>query len=86
MSKFTPGKWETGILPRLGHIAVFSRGVAVADCFSNRANARLIAIAPEMYERLKEVFCGPISFTEIIRMGDAVRELLARIDGEEAKA
>ena len=45
--------------------------------------ARMRAAAPKMYELLRTVFGGTISFTEILKLGDYARELLARIDGKE---
>ena len=63
MSKYTPGPWRTD--PDLGHEQVLGPdGIIVADCSifamvkngstpeRNRANARLIAAAPELLEKL----------------------------------
>ena len=85
MSNFTPGKWIVREL--LAGWAVFAvnggEREPVADCLDHKGNARLIAAAPEMYALLRTVFCEPISFTQLIQMGDTVREPLARIDGNE---
>ena len=65
MSKYTPGPWRTD--PDLGHEQVLGPdGIIVADCSifamvkngstpeRNRANARLIAAAPELLELLEQ--------------------------------
>ena len=66
MSKHTPGPWRTD--PDLGHEQVLGPdGIIVADCSifamvkngptpeRNRANARLIAAAPEMLSFLQDL-------------------------------
>ena len=85
MPKFTSGKWKVEMVYG-DHPIVTADGRIVADCFNNEANARLIAAAPEMYEMLK----GIIQSTADCPMENAgffreARELLARIDGEEAE-
>ena len=45
--------------------------------------AQIRAYAPEMHALLKAAFGGPISFTEITRLGAVAQELLARIDGKD---
>ncbi len=47
---------------------------------SMKANARLIAAAPEMYELLKKFAYGPAS--EITRVMLEAEDILKRVDGE----
>ena len=95
MSKFTKGPWD--VTPRLdvmkgksyiAPISIMTHGshmIAINE--ETRANARLIAAAPEMYELLKEEliptsdYGGTLSFERERK----VRELLARINGEEER-
>ena len=66
MSGFTPGPWRTD--PDLGHEQVLGpNGIIVADCSivalhkngptpeRNRANARLVAAAPELLSHLENL-------------------------------
>ena len=87
MSKFTKGKW---IIDRDGS-AIFSDS---EDCYVAElspansdeqvaANARLIAAAPEMYELLKKIL-DDTQNGQFARE-DLLKELLARIDGEEVR-
>lgn len=100
MSKFTSGKWQVNadMYANL-YVDVYDpddflrRTVCTVNDESYkgrldeeaRANARLIAAAPEMYELLKEElipnsdYGGIVSFSREAK----VRELLARIDTEE---
>lgn len=87
MSKFTGGKWEVDVIYG-DHYVVFTndRIVAdnriVADCFGSNANARLIAAAPEMYKLLTAVAnYKPDIIWDVV---SHAKELLLRIDGEEA--
>ena len=99
MSKFTSGTWSVGINGKYGPYVYADDGNAIIAVIRScghisesnakdavrRANARLIAAAPEMYELLK----GIIQSTADCPMESAgffreARELLARIDGEEA--
>ena len=93
MSEFTKGTWEAGIdtssmLPYVwtklknvpAKIAVMHRCPYIKDK-EQLANARLIAAAPEMYNWLKTI-------SEIFDKGNVInvsniKELLARIDGED---
>ena len=52
MPEFTEGKWEAEKIYGK-HLIVTADGRIVADCLNNEANARLIAVAPEMYELLE---------------------------------
>ena len=87
MSKFTKGKW---IIDRDGS-AIFSDS---EDCYVAElspansdeqvaANARLIVAAPEMYELLKKIL-DDTQNGQFARE-DLLKELLARIDGEEVR-
>ena len=87
MSYFTKHKWKFDDSTRTirdddGFL------IAVVEIqYGNKTNGRLIAAAPEMYELLKEEliptsdYGGVVSFERERK----VRELLARIDGEEAQ-
>ena len=89
MSKFTKGKWEI-----TKHLDIICNNVYVAlvchedhrELFSpqSRANARLIAAAPEMYELLK-VWVNIQTQPTLIEMQKKTQNLLARIDGEKVK-
>lgn len=83
MSKFTQGKWEVRddysiekpISPKVSEGIAIVFGLKVNPELT-KANARLIAAAPEMYQHLKLILNGEFS-------SDDVEQLLARIDGEE---
>ncbi len=83
MSKFTKGTWEVEIIYG-DHYTVFANEHLVADCFSNEANAQLIAAAPEMYELLKEELIPTSDYGGILSFEreKKIRTLLTRIDGE----
>ena len=83
MSKFTCGTWEVDMLYG-DHPLVRADGKLIADCFTNEANARLIAAAPEMYELLK-VWVNIQVQPTLMEAKNKARELLARIDGTEAE-
>ncbi|MBR2207910.1 MAG: hypothetical protein IJ859_03780 [Synergistaceae bacterium] len=88
MSKFTKGEWKicnSGVngTELLIESSEFGNNKIICNigfCFNNpnQANARLIAAAPEMYQHLRLILNGEFS-------SDDVEQLLARIDGEEAK-
>ena len=100
MSKFTNGTWSVGISEKYGPYVYADDGGAIIAVIRNcghisesnekeavrQANARLIAAAPELYEMLKEEliptsdYGGILSFSREAKL----RELFARIDGEEA--
>ena len=93
MSEFTKGTWEAGIdtssmLPYVwtklknvpAKIAVMHRCPYIKDK-EQLANARLIAAAPEMYNWLKTI--SEIFDKENIINASGIKELLARIDGED---
>lgn len=100
MSKFTNGTWSVGISEKYGPYVYADDGDAIIAVIRNcghisesnakdavcQANARLIAAAPELYKLLKEEliptsdYGGILSFSREAKL----RELFARIDGEEA--
>lgn len=53
------------------------------DVREDESSARKKAYAGEMYDLIRKVFKEEMSFTEVIRIGDYARDLLARIDGKE---
>ena len=92
MAKFTPGPWaiKTDAYGRIKwhadkrnggeYLEVGSSTVWVADIRQGKADARLIAAAPEMYEMLDRMG-EDWDWTPAFR--NEVRALLARIDGED---
>lgn len=90
MSNFTKGKWIVKEGARTNEYAIFALRENdfdfIADCRSRKADARLIAAAPEMY-RLLQNFCYPEEpyDTRKAELSNKVWELLRRIDGEEAE-
>ena len=88
MSTFTPGKWWIAP-PMFDGDVIFAppqdkgrRNEVVAMGILNKADSRLIAAAPEMYKLLTAVanYKPDIIWDVAFR----AKELLARIDGEEA--
>ena len=89
MIKFTPGEWIVKELLSTWGVFAVNEGerTGVADCLEY-ADARLIAHAPEMYDELYEalqLLQGKSSYDgdEFSQQAKHIRELLARIDGEE---
>lgn len=89
MSKFTPGKWWAAPSIFDGD-AIFAppqykgrRNEVIAIGITNKADVRLIVHAPEMYELLKTLSYRTSGMEQHEVM--SIRELLARIDGEEAE-
>ena len=95
MAKFTPGPWiidehldirnkRSHVIAQVSHMPGKIGG---KDVFNPKsmANARLIAAAPEMYELLKEELIPTSDYGGILSFSreNKVKELLARIDGEE---
>ena len=89
MPKFTQGKWKYKE-NAFGEISIR----AINDdeiCFisdyrpkeEQEANARLIAIAPAMYEFIKAVSEGFETEIEYWQMFDVAKQLLAKINGVE---
>jgi hypothetical protein len=77
MSKHTPGPW------RLWGSADPSQVISAADCFvaqtvggNDKANARLIAAAPELLEALQDLFGADMEFH---LMGDGKEDQIAAI-------
>ena len=58
--------------------------VDVLDEDEDLIEARKKAYAGDMYALLYSAFGGTMSFDKLTRIGDCARDLLARIDGEEA--
>ena len=98
MSEFTKGEWKVVQGAGVDEFDVISEDAPLHNCIcvlfgyptsrwdEQKANARLIAVAPEMYRLLKEEliptsdYGGILSFSREAKL----RELFARIDGEEA--
>ena len=79
MSGFIQDKWK--IYDNHYWTVRTTKEELIADCV-NEANARLIAIAPEMYELLKEELIPTSDYGGILSFERErkVRELLARIE------
>ena len=87
MSNFTPGTWWIAP-PIFDGDVIFAppqekgrRYEVVATGITNKADARLIASAPEMYELLKvwtQIQAQPI----LMLAQEGAKELLARIEGD----
>ena len=87
MGKFTPGRWEYDKL----YGCIHHEGLLVAEVSGaggsnycraeGKANACLIAAAPEMYELLMDYNADP---AEQIAWLISRHNLLARIDGKDA--
>ena len=91
MSKFTPGRWWIAP-PIFDGDVIFAppqengrRNEVVAMGILNRADARLIAAAPEMYRMLKEELIPTSDYGGLLSLSREakVSKLLARIDGKE---
>ena len=88
MKKFTEGKWE--IADRVS-TEIYSinggrrKGIALIPYHNSedKANARLIAAAPEMYDFIKAILVGFETEVEYHQMFDVAKQLLDRIDGTE---
>jgi hypothetical protein len=89
---FTPGPWKVaGWVRRRGHFLIIDgstagRQLAVADdedelidSLTAKANANLIATAPELYQAL--VQCLPVIDSET-RLGKQIRAAVAKARGE----
>ena len=89
MSKFTVGRWteSEGIITVSDEQGNWIGNVADILCCKNedeeKANARLIAAAPEMYELL-EVWVNLQAQPTLMEARKRAQELLVRIDGTEA--
>ena len=88
MSKFTKGKWE--VYSSTDGIGVFDEDgelvETIADSiYGDKANARLIAAGPEMYELLREELIPTSDYGGIVSFERErkIKELLAWIDGED---
>ena len=92
MSNFTPGKWKYWKYKKYPcwYIGQELEDTYLAQTYSE-ANARLIAAAPEMYDELYEALqlcAGHSSYEgdDFDEQAKSIRELLARIDGEQVEA
>ena len=91
MSKFTGGEWQyseyipEGITLNGREYLIQADGEDVALA-RTESDARLIAAAPEMYTLAAELANLPDEQCMISPIIHDARKLLARIDGEEAKA
>ena len=93
MSKFTSGEWAFDDLTEtVNTVSDEARTICImttngVEDFSNedRANARLIAAAPEMYKMLKEELIPTSDYGGVLSLSREakVSKLLAWIDGEE---
>ena len=89
MSEFTPGRWWIAP-PIFDGDAIFAppqekcrRNEVVAIGILNRADARLIAAAPEMYRLLNALVHREYDNTVTAVFTLEAEKLLARIDGKE---
>ena len=87
MPKFTSGRWSIAP-PIFDGDAIFAppqekgrRNEVVAMGILNKADARLIAAAPEMYELLK-VWTQLQAQPDLMIAQEKAKDLLARIDGD----
>jgi hypothetical protein len=62
MSEHTPGPWE------IRGDVIEAGGEIVCDPFDNRANARLIAAAPDLLEALKAIMKAEIAYTGAVEV------------------
>ena len=97
MNKFTKGIWMSGYDGVNNCVDVIdSAGNRICEFFDclmwhedeaeDKANIRLIASAPEMYALIASIAHLPDEQCMISPMIHEARGLIARIDGEEAKA
>ena len=90
----TPGPWHARGT-KISIFQPFATAYQVVATAEDEANARLIAAAPEMYEKLCEI-CNVITaleekgvnipyhyFKDDMSMSDKLREVLAKVDGGE---
>lgn len=89
--KFTPGPWRAGLsIYKSQAIVVADKGGQIADVFAYeeeqaKANAALIAAAPEMYEALADIAenCGNRGCSETCAEADCkICEILKKARGE----
>ena len=87
-TKFTPGPWRAGLsIYKSQARVVADKGGRIADVFAYeeeqaKANAALIAAAPEMYEGLKEIRDVMEKDGRFCRTVEAIDKLLKKARGE----
>lgn len=76
MSKYTKGKWEI----RGNAICVDETGLVIADVrkslITHKANARLIASAPELLEACKDFLYQIVNMKKDIRFNNQARDFI----------
>lgn len=90
MPAFTPGPWAICEQNKhIVHSTINGRAVALAVGLlddEQRANARLIAAAPEMENLIRELAALPDEQCMISNLILTARKIIARIDGTENKS
>lgn len=89
--KFTPGPWMVGKSIYQGKARVYAeKGGRIADVFAYEedqvhANAALIAVAPEMYEKLEWIMnqFNNSYDEELVAIGWGIQDLLKKARGEK---
>ncbi len=91
MSEFTKGRWWIAP-PMFDGDVIYAppskkgrRGEVVAMGIMNHADAKLIAIAPEMYRILSAIIENNINATAVAALCTYAKNLLEYVDGKEVK-
>ena len=65
MSEFTQGTWKARNWD-YNCWTVFDKNITIADCFCNKANAKLIAATPQLYNIVHALAeCQPHQFSDL---------------------